>query len=746
MSNARVAYRTCPLCEATCGLEIEVQGVEIKRIRGDREDAFSKGFICPKGSTLKQLHEDPDRLRKPLLKRDGEHVEVSWSEAWAEVHRGLTSVIERHGRESVATYLGNPNAHNLSGLLYNRVWLRSLGTRQIFSASTVDQIPKQVASGFLFGTPVTVAVPDLDRTSFLLMLGANPYESNGSLCTAPDFPGRMEAIRARGGKVVVVDPRMTKTARAADEWVAIRPGTDGLLLAAIASELFRTGRADVGDALRSHVVGVEEVRSALADFTPESVERATGVSASTIRRLAKELADAQSASVYGRIGTTTVSFGTVNSWLVDVLNVITGNLDRPGGAMFPLPAAGSPNTKGTSGKGKGFVTGRGRTRVRGFPEALGELPSALLAEEILTPGSGQVRALVTFAGNPVLSTPNSNQLDRALDDLDFMVSIDIYLNETTRHANVILPPPSHLERSHFDLSFTMFSVRNMANYSEPVFEREPDQPDEWEILAKLALIAQGLGPDAEPKMIDDVVIAQMVDSAIADPTNIVFGRNRDEMLSALSANVGVDRMLDLLLRTGPYGDGFGVRPGGLSLNELRKQPHGVDLGPLEPRIPEILRTPSGKVELAHEALIADVERLRVSRDVIDESMLLIGRRHLRSNNSWMHNVNVLVKGKPRCTLQINPLDAARLGIEDGASVRIESRVGAVVAPAEVTDDIRPSVVSLPHGWGHDKEGTRMGVAGEHAGVNSNVLTDHDALDPLSGNAVLNAIPVTVHRL
>lgn len=746
MSNARVAYRTCPLCEATCGLEIEVHGLEIKRIRGDRDDAFSKGFICPKGSTLKQLHEDPDRLRKPLVKRDGKHVEVSWAEAWAEVHQGLTRVIERHGRESVATYLGNPNAHNLSGLLYNRVWLRSLGTRQIFSASTVDQIPKQVASGFMFGTPVTVAVPDLDRTSYLLMLGANPYESNGSLCTAPDFPGRMEAIRSRGGKVVVVDPKMTKTARAADEWVAIRPGTDGLLLAAIAHELFRTGRADVGDALRPHVVGVEEVRKALADFTPESVERATGVSASTIRRLAQELADAESGCVYGRIGTTTVSFGTITSWLVDVLNVITGNLDRPGGAMFPLPSAGSPNTKGAPGKGKGFVTGRGRTRVRGFPEALGELPSALLAEEILTPGSGQVRALVTFAGNPVLSTPNSNQLDRALDDLDFMVSIDIYLNETTRHANVILPPPSHLERSHFDLSFTMFSVRNMANYSEPVFEREPDQPDEWEILAKLALIAQGLGPDAEPKVIDDMVIAQMVDSAIADPTNIVHGRNRDELLSELSANVGVDRMLDLLLRTGPYGDGFGVRPGGLSLNELRKQPHGVDLGPLEPRIPEILRTPSGKIELANEMLIADIDRLRASRDVVDDSMLLIGRRHLRSNNSWMHNVNVLVKGKPRCTLQINPLDAARLGIEDGASVRVESRVGALVAPAEVTDDIRPSVVSLPHGWGHDKEGTRMDVAGEHAGVNSNVLTDHDALDPLSGNAVLNAIPVTIHRL
>lgn len=746
MSNARIAYRTCPLCEATCGLEIEVHGVEIKRIRGDREDAFSKGFICPKGSTLKQLHEDVDRLRGPLVKKDGKHVEVSWAEAWKAVEAGLTGVIERHGRESVATYLGNPNAHNLSGLLYNRVWLRALGTRQIFSASTVDQIPKQVASGFMFGTPVSIAVPDLDRTSYLLMLGANPYESNGSLCTAPDFPGRLEAIRGRGGKVVVVDPKMTKTARAADEWVAIRPGTDGLLLAAIAGELFRTGKADVGDALRAHVAGVDAVREALIGFTPESVEHATGVSATTIRRLANELDDADSACVYGRMGTTTVSFGTTNSWLVDVLNVITGNLDRPGGAMFPLPAAGSPNTKGTPGTGKGFVTGRGRTRVRGFPESMGELPVALLAEEVLTPGAGQVRALVTFAGNPILSTPNAGQLERAIEDLEFMISIDIYLNETTRHADVILPPPSHLERSHFDLSFTMFSVRNMANYSEPVFERAEGQPDEWEILTKLASIAQGLGAETDPHVIDDLVIAQMVDSAIADPSNIVHGRSREEILEQLAGNVGVDRILDFLLRTGPYGDGFGVRPGGLSLAELRAKPHGIDLGALEPRIPEILRTPSGKIELAPAAILADVERLRQSTNDTDDSMLLIGRRHLRSNNSWMHNVNVLVKGKPRCTLQMNPLDAARLGVEDGARVRVASRVGEVIVPVEITDDIRHSVVSLPHGWGHDKSGTRMRVASEHAGVNSNVLTDHDALDPLSGNAVLNAIPVTVHPL
>ena len=357
-------------------------------------------------------------------------------------------MIARHGRGSVGAYVGNPNAHNLSPLIYNRVWLQALGSKQRFSASSVDQLPKQISSGYLFGTAASVAVPDIDRTHYILMLGANPYESNGSLCTAPDFPGRLEALRERGGKVVVVDPRRSKTAEHADEWIAIRPNGDALFLAALANAILATGRADVGDRLRAHVDGIEEVSRALAPFTPESVERATGIEASVIRRLANELLDAESACVYGRIGTCTVSFGTTASWLVDVVNAVTGNLDSPGGVMFPLPAAGNPTTRGEKGRGKGFRIGRGHSRVRKFPEALGEYPAAVMAEEILTEGEGQIRAMVTVAGNPVLSTPNSEQLDEAFEQLEFMVAVDIYINETTRHADVILPPPSHLERSH----------------------------------------------------------------------------------------------------------------------------------------------------------------------------------------------------------------------------------------------------------------------------------------------------------
>jgi anaerobic selenocysteine-containing dehydrogenase len=727
-------------------LEITVKDGAVARIRGDRNDVFSKGFICPKGSTLKQLHEDPDRLRKPLVKRNGVHVEVSWDEAWQEVDRGLMGVINKHGRGAVGAYLGNPNAHNLAPLIYNRVWLQALGTKQRFSASSVDQIPKQVSSGYMFGTPASIAIPDLDRTQYILMLGANPYDSNGSLCTAPDFPGRLEAMRERGGKLIVVDPRKSKTAEHCDEWLAIRPGADALFLAAIANTIFDEGLAYVGDHIRPHVAGLDVLPAALKQFTATAVEKAVGIDAETIKRIAREFAAADKALVYGRIGTCTVSFGTTASWLVDVLNTITGNLDREGGVMFTMPAAGGPTTRGQKGTGKGFSIGRGHSRVRKFPEALGEYPASVMAEEIATPGEGQIKALITAGGNPVLSTPNTLALEESMKSLEFMVSVDIYLNETTRYADVILPSPSQLERSHFDLVFTGFSVRNVANYSEPVFERAADQPDEWEIFLKLAGIAQGMGADADVAAIDDFTLDAFIGSITKDsssPTNGLTAQQIREQLDATGAR-GADRMLDFMLRTGPYGDGFGANPNGISLTHMKQHPHGIDFGPLEPRIPEVLRTPSGKVELAPEPLLADLPRLAKSMNEFnDEQLVLVGRRHLRSNNSWMHNIEVLVKGKERCTLQMHPNDARRVGVKEGSIARIASRVGAVDAVVELTSDIRERVVSLPHGWGHDMSGTRMNVAAKRAGVNSNVLTDENEMDPLSGNSVMNGIPVTI---
>ncbi len=737
--------RTCPLCEAGCGLDVTVRDGQVVRIRGDRLDVFSHGFLCPKGSTLKQLHDDPDRLRQPLLRRGGRLEPASWAEAWQAIADGLGRVIDEHGRQGVGAYVGNPNAHNLGALLYNRALLRALGSTNVFSASTVDQRPKEISSGLLFGNVLTNPVPDIDRTDHLLVLGANPFASNGSFATAPDWPGRLRALVARGGGLVVVDPRRTKTAEEATEHVRIRPGTDPFLLAAMLQEIFAADLVDLGT-VAEHVSRVDELAAAVASFTPEAVAERCGIPEETIRRMAHELVAAPSAAVYARIGTTTSPFGTVTSWLVDALNICSGNLDRPGGAMFTTAAAGAANTRCAGRYGRGIRLGRRHSRVRGLAETLGEFPVVALAEEIETAGEGQIRAMITVAGNPILSTPDSVRLDAAFASLDFMVAIDIYLNETTRHADVILPAPSALQKSHYDVALLQLAIRNVANYSAPVLPLEEGQPDEWEILATLSLILQGVAPEAaDPAIVDDASIRSLVESAVGDEHGPVHGCDVDELLAELAPRVGPERLLDFMLRVGPYGDGFGTRPDGLSLDALIAHPHGIDLGPLQPRMPEALRQPDGMIDLAPEPLLADVTArmapLLTASD--DDGLLLIGRRHLRSNNSWMHNVEVLVKGKPRCTLQLHPDDATARGLADGALAEVRSRTGAVVAPVEVTDAVMAGVVSLPHGWGHDLAGSRLSVAAEHAGVNSNVLADTELFDPVSGTAVLNGIPVEV---
>ena len=746
--DERIAYRTCPLCEAGCGLEITLtrgdDGAEhVKRIRGDRDDVFSGGFICPKGSTLGHLHDDPDRLRRPVVKRDGEFVEVDWDEAFATIEAGLLPILTEHGRNSCAIYLGNPGAHSLAPLFYNRTLISALGTGNRFSASTVDQRPKELSASMMFGS-VAVPVPDLDRTDFLVMLGANPYASNGSLCTAPDFPGRLERIQARGGTIVVVDPRRSETAERADRHLAIRPGGDAHLLAAVANVLINDRVSGPGP-LAEHTAGLDELEAALAGFTPEAVEEACGIDADAIRALAHDLATAPTAAVYGRIGTCTQEFGTLASWLVDVVNLLSGNLDRVGGAMFAKGAVGQPSTKGAPGSGRGFRMGRVVSRVAQRPESLGEFPVTALPEEIETPGEGQVRALVTVAGNPVSSNPNSERLDAALASLEFMVAVDPYVNETTRHADVILPPPSAIEKSHYDLALLNFAVHNVANYSPPVIDKPADQPEEWEILLRLAAVVSGAGIDGDIDGMDNLIAKAFVESAARDPHGKVYERNPDELMSMTEGRRGPERLLDIMLRTGPYGDGFGDEPDGISLSTLEANPHGVDLGPLEPgRIPDLLRTPSGKIEAFPEQMRTDIERLRANLDRDHgEQMVLVGRRHVRSNNSWMHNVRVLMKGRNRCTLQVHPDDAERLGLADGSPARVASRVGAVSIDVEVTDGIRPGVVSIPHGFGQNLPGVQLRVAQEYRGVNTNVLTDEQFFDPVSGNIALNGVPVTV---
>ena len=739
MADTRTALRICPFCEATCGLTLTISEGRVTAARGDRDDVFSAGFICPKGASFGELDNDPDRLTRPLVRRDGVLTEATWDEAYAVVAERLGEVIREHGGSSVGVYFGNPNAHTVAGSLYAPLVIRALGTRQVYSASTLDQMPKHVALGLMFGSPVAFTVPDLDRTDYLVIIGANPLVSNGSVTTAADFPGKLRALRKRGGKLVVIDPARTRTADLADRHLAPRPGTDAALLLAIVHVLFEEGlvEPDLGG-IAEHVNGVDEVRTLADEFSPEAVALHCGVSAEEIRTLAREIAAAPTAAVYGRIGTSTVEFGTVASWLVDVINVLTGNLDRPGGVMFPLgatvPAPRPPKP------GRGFKTGRWHSRVSGYPEALSEFPAAALAEEIDTTGDGQIKAMITIAGNPVLSAPDGDRLDRALDGLGFMLSVDPYLNETTRHADVILPPPPPAQSAHFDFALNNLAVRNNVRYSPPALPLDA-RPGEPEILARIALILYGLGWDGDVALVDDQVIATTLAKETADPDSPVAGRSVDELTALLVRGAGYERRLDMMLRLGPYGDAFGANPDGLTLERLKAAPHGIDLGPLRPRLPGVLRTPTGRVELAPEPLVADVGRLRDSVGRANDRFMLIGRRHLRSNNSWMHNVPALSGGTNRCTLQIHPADAADLGLTDMAVIKGPG--GELLAPVEVTDGMRRGVVSLPHGWGHDRGGTGQELAASQPGVNVNQLNDGNHLDALSGTAVLNGIPVDI---
>ncbi|KND39956.1 molybdopterin oxidoreductase family protein [Streptomyces acidiscabies] len=736
---SRTALRVCPLCEATCGLTLTIEGTTVTHARGDRDDVFSKGFVCPKGASFGAVDGDPDRLRTPLVRRDGELREATWTEAFDAVAAGVRGVVERYGADSVGVVLGNPNVHTVAGALYPPVLLAGLGTRSYFTASTVDQMPKHVSSGLLFGDANAIPVPDLDRTDHLLLIGANPLESNGSLCTAPDFPGRLKALKARGGTLVVIDPRRTRTAKLADRHVPIRPGTDALLLAAMAHTLFAEDLVDTGE-LTPHLQGLAELREAVSEFTPDAVAAACDVDADTIRTLARDLAAAPTAAVYARIGSCTVPYGTLASWLVDVLNILTGNLDRVGGALFPQAA--TDRTPRPAGPSHGFALGRWRSRVSRHPEAKGELPLSALAEEIdtATAQGEPIRALIAVAANPVLSAPDGDRLDKALESLEFMVSVDPYLNETSRHADVILPPPPPSQSPHHDFALNTLAIRAQVRYNRAAIPLEPGRMAESEILARLTLAATGMH-GADPSAVDDLVIGQTLGKAVKETYSPAHGRDPKDLADQLTGENGVERRLDLMLRLGPYGDGFGVRPDGVTLEKVLAHPHGIDLGPLRPRLPQPLKTRSGKVELFPEPIAADLPRLVRAMTQLPTGLVLVGRRHLRSNNSWMHNVPPLTGGSNRCTLHLHPEDAERLGVTDGGYVRVKGAGGAVTAPVEVTDSVRRGVVSLPHGWGHDRPGTRMGHAALDPGVNVNQLLDGRLLDPLSGNAVLNGVPV-----
>ncbi|WP_372777306.1 molybdopterin oxidoreductase family protein [Litorivivens sp.] len=695
--TSTIHHRTCNLCEAICGLEIEHDGVQILSIKGDKKDPFSRGHICPKAVALKDIHEDPDRLRQPLKKVDGHWQPIDWDEALDEVAQRLGAVQHAHGHDSVGVYLGNPNVHNTGSMLFSRHLLHALKTRNRFSATSVDQLPHHLIAHKLFGHQLKIPVPDIDHCDYFLVFGANPMASNGSIMTVPDVRHRLKAIRERGGKIVVIDPRRSETAEVASEHLFIRPGTDALLLAAMIHELYASGKVEA-HRLHESTDGLDGLEAQFAPFSPEAVAQATGISALEIRRLVSEFSAAKHAVAYGRMGVSVQPFGTLSQYLIMLFNLLCGRLDETGGLMFARPAV---DTLSVTGPGN---FDRSRSRVRQLPSFSGEYPVAALAEEILTPGEGQIRALLTVAGNPVLSTPNGRQLDKAFDQLDFMVCIDFYLNETTRHADIILPPVSPLEREHYDVIFHLLAVRNSTRYADALFEKPEGSYHDWEIFLALA---DRLAP----------------------------ARNLKQKFNQISRRfLTPKRLLNALLKRGPYK---------LSLKQLRTKPHGIDLGPLQPQLPAGLAHRDKRIHLHTDFFLQDLKRLQnlLADSGDSEQMLLIGRRHVRSNNSWLHNSQRLVKGKPRCTAQIHPRDAARMGLNDGQNLRITSRVGSVVVPAEITEQIMPGVVSMPHGWGHQREGVHLRVAQEHAGVSVNDLTDEQSLDALSGNAALNALPV-----
>lgn len=713
-------FITCPLCEAMCGLRIETDRGEVQDIRGDEHDPLSRGHVCPKAVGLKSLYEDPDRLRHPMRRNGSNWEPIGWDEALDESCERLHQIQTAHGRDAVGLYLGNPNAHNLGSMLFGPMLLRVLRTKNRFSATSVDQLPHMFASYQMFGHQLFFPIPDLDRTDFFFMLGANPLASNGSIMTAPDIRRRLREISERG-RVVVMDPRRTETARVADEHVFVRPGTDAFVLLAMVQTLAADEKIDLGR-LAPYCEGLDELVAATKSFTPERAATISGVEADTIRRIARELADTPRAAVYGRVGACTQEFGGLVAWLIHVLNLITGHFDRPGGVMFPTPAVDVIGAGGGFGLGRGSF-GRWTSRVRGLPEFGGELPASCIAEEISTPGEGQIRGLVTMAGNPVLSTPDGAALDRALPELEFMVCIDPFLNETTKHAHIILPPVSPLERDHYDLIFHAVAVRNTTKFSKAVFPKPAGAKHDWEILLGLMRRIESLrhGPLSQGAL----------------------------QARALEA-AGPRRLLDLGLRAGPYGKGFagwkpfGGQPGKLTLKVVQEYPHGLDLGPMMPSMPEKLPKEHPKIQLAPEVFVDDLQRLE-DRESVEETLRLIGRRHIRSNNSWMHNVPMLMKGRDRCTLMIHPDDAEERDIQQGDKVRITSRVGSVEVSAEVTDEVMQGVVSLPHGFGHHGKGTRLRVAEQHAGVSLNDLTDGEYFDRLTGTAAINGVPVTVAR-
>jgi anaerobic selenocysteine-containing dehydrogenase len=733
-------YRSCPTCEASCGLILEVDRDkrEVLSIKGDPDDIRSRGYVCAKSQAFHHLYKDPERLRQPVRRDGDDWVEVSWEEALDAVASRLGAIRQAHGKDAIAMYYGNPNGHNFHTQIYTQLFIGMLDTERFFSAGSVDQQPKNLSSELLYGNAWLFPVPDLARTDFFVCMGGNPMVSQGSLLGAPDVGRELKDIRARGGKIVVIDPRRSETAEMADRHLFIRPGTDALLLMAWVNELFMRGAVQLG-ALADRVKCVNELQQLAQPFTPEGVAQRTGVSAASLRQLIDDFAAAKRPVLYGRIGLCTQSYGTLASWLVDVINLLQGRLDEEGGAMFARPATGQNESRGQP---EPLQHGRWHSRARGFPEYMSMLPASCMGEEMECAGEDAVHALITVAGNPVLSVPNGKRIDAAMEGVDFKVALDIYINETTRHADYILPSTTQLEHSNYDFLFSAFAQRNYAHYSPQVFAKEEGALDQFEIFLELLARMNGM----QSSDLDAIMLDGMVDTVLQSPA--LEGLDKARVLAASAHHEGGERLLDILLRVGPHGDRFDVDSDGLNLDRVKAHPHGLDLGPLQPNVLQyFINTEGGAIRLLHPLLEADIERLRGSLEEAVPELVLIGRRHIRDMNSWLHNLPNYARGANRCTLMMHPQDAASRGIKDGGEVNITSAVGSLRVPVEFHDGLMPGVVSLPHGFGHRYAGTRQSVASSQLpGVSANDLVDDQHLDQPSGTSVVNGVAVEVRGI
>lgn len=706
-SDIKSHFRACNLCEAICGIEIKTQGEQIISIKGDKNDPLGRGHICPKAVALQDLHTDPDRLKQPMKKVDGQWQEISWDEAFKYAAAGMHQVQEQYGNNGLAIYAGNPNVHNYGSLTHGGVLSKLLRSKNRFSATSLDQLPMQLMCYLMYGHQLAVPVPDIDNCDHFVIMGGNPMASNGSMMTVPDVGKRLKAIKQRGGKVVVIDPRRTETAAVATDYLAIKPGTDAYALMAIINTLFSEGLTKL-DHLRPLIQDIEKIEQLAQGFSPEAVAPLTGLSADNIRQLARDTANTERAAFYGRMGISTQQYGSLCNWAIQIINILAGNLDSVGGTLLTHPAMGMVKP----GEAAAGNFNRWSSRVSNLPEFNGEIPATVMAEEMMTEGEGQIKGLFIMAGNPVSSSPNGRQLDKGLENLDFMVAVDIYINETTRHADIILPPTGPLEHDHYDFAFHKLAVRNTARFNEPVFEPGPNTRHDWQIFNELS------AEMAKLKQIDF--------KPLMPPHQIV----------------------DFSLQMGPYGEQSGHAMK-LDLKTLKDNPHGVDLGGLKPSLSEDrLCTEDQLINCLPDVIPADVERLQSDMSSLQsDSLLLIGRRHVRDCNSWMHNSKRLTKGKDRWQLYMNPQDLAERKLEDGNVVAISSRVGKLQVAVKASDEMMPGVVSLPHGWGHNsRQGVEMGIANEQQGVNCNDLTDDQFYDKISGNSALNGVPVEVQAI